>query len=74
NNPPIANNDTNTVQQGGTVTSNILSNDSDPDGDILTVFQATGRDINGDSVTLTGTAQDVYDENGVLAGQASINS
>ncbi|WP_304421311.1 Ig-like domain-containing protein, partial [Profundicola chukchiensis] len=74
NNPPIANNDTNTVQQGGTVTSNILSNDSDPDGDSLTVFQATGRDISGNSVTLTGTPQDVYDENGVLAGQASINS
>jgi hypothetical protein len=37
NNAPLATDDTNTVEQGGTVTSSILGNDNDPDGDVLTV-------------------------------------
>ncbi len=37
NNPPIANNDSATVFQGGTVSSSLISNDGDPDGDAITV-------------------------------------
>ncbi|MDG4947016.1 Ig-like domain-containing protein [Weeksellaceae bacterium KMM 9713] len=74
NNAPVANHDTNTITQGGTVTSNVMANDSDPDGDTLTVTNATGSDINGDPVVLNGTLQDVYDAYGEFAGQASIDA
>ncbi|WP_162179429.1 Ig-like domain-containing protein [Polaribacter sp. Hel1_85] len=72
NNPPIAQDDTNSVEAGETVTSTILSNDSDLDGDTLTVSEATGLSSTGTTFLLTTTSQDVYDENGVLAGQASL--
>ncbi len=73
NDPPVANDDTNTTEQGATVTSSLLGNDNDPDGDMLTVTGATGLDATGNPVPLTATPQDVYDENGVLAGQSSID-
>ncbi len=72
NNPPIAQNDTNGVEAGETVTSTILSNDSDTDGDTLTVSGATGLTATATTVTLTTTPQDVYDANGNLTGQASL--
>ncbi len=73
NNDVIAQDDTNTTEQGATVTTPILANDSDPDGDALSIIGAFGFDMNGDSIALTTTPQNVYDENGVLAGQASID-
>ncbi len=73
NNDVIAQDDTNTTEQGATVTTPILANDSDPDNDVLSLVGAFGFDMNGDSIALTTTPQDVYDENGVLAGQASID-
>lgn len=76
NTPPTANDDTNTVKQGGTVTTNVLANDGDPNGDPLTVKpnSMTGLSATGTPVVLTSTPQNVYDANGVLAGQASIDA
>ena len=41
NDPPNAVDDSNTVHHGDTVTGNVLTNDSDPDGDSLTASLAT---------------------------------
>ncbi len=60
NNPPIAQNDTYTVEQGKTATVSVLGNDSDPDGDPLTVTKVTAKDENGVPIDLTATDQDVY--------------
>ena len=73
NNPPVAQDDTNTTEQGVTVTSNILANDRDVDGDVLSVTTATGLDIAGAAFTLTTTPTNIYDATNALAGQASID-
>ncbi|TFJ88994.1 beta strand repeat-containing protein, partial [Lonepinella koalarum] len=44
NNAPVANDDTASTQAGQAVTVNVLTNDSDPDGDQLTVSEATLAD------------------------------
>lgn len=58
NRPPVALPDSARVVQGQTVTIPVLANDSDPDGDAITVFDATSTDgavtINDDG-TLTFT-------------------
>ena len=74
NNDVIAQDDTNTTEQGETVTTPLLANDSDPDADPLSVTTASGLDPTGSPVALTTTPQDIYDENGVLAGQASLDA
>lgn len=76
NNPPIATNDTNSVAQGDSVTSWILVNDSDIDGDSLSIFSITGIDETGNPVALTTVASNptnIYDEYNVLAGSAYID-
>ena len=60
NNPPAAKNDTVVVDEDGSVTFNPTSNDTDADGDKLTVTQ-----INGIAVT-PGKAQDITVPNGVV--------
>ncbi len=63
NNPPIAQNDTYTVEQGQTATVPVLANDSDPDGDNLTVKEVKGLDSSGQpTVSLDDTNKDVYVE------------
>ncbi len=62
NNPPIAQNDEQTIEQGQTATVPVLGNDSDPDGDNLTVTKVTAKDENGNPIDLTPTDQDVYVE------------
>jgi VCBS repeat-containing protein len=53
NRPPVANNDSGETNQGGSATVNVLANDTDPDGDPLTVTAADGV-INPDkTVTFT---------------------
>lgn len=79
NNPPIAQNDTASTVAGEPVTSNVLANDSDPDGDGLTVTGATSTDDNGNPITIpVGTSTTVYgtDENGnpVEAGSIVLNA
>ncbi len=61
NNPPIAQDDTYTVEQGKTATVPVLVNDSDPDGDDLTVKEVKGLDSSGQpTVSLDDTNKDVY--------------
>lgn len=73
-NPPIAVNDENTVKAGGTVTTHVMANDSDIDGDVISVSAATGLDATGNPINLTSSFKAVYDENKVLAGTARLNA
>ncbi len=67
NNAPIAQNDTYTVEEGQTASLNVLHNDSDPDGDDITVTGVELQDglvtsNGGTGTTVTpGTPTDVYD-------------
>lgn len=74
NNPPIAQDDTYTVEDGQTATVHILANDSDPDGDTLSVTSVTAIGTGGTAITLTGTAQTVYDAEGFEAGTAYVDA
>ncbi len=75
NNPPIAQNDTYTIEQGQTATVPVLANDLDPDGDDLTVTNVTAKGSGTSTVTLTNTPQDVYAEDGTtVIGKASVNN
>lgn len=73
NDPPVANNDTYTVEQAQTATVKILANDSDPDGNTLAVTSVTGLNNSGGSITLTTSAQNVYNSSGTLAGTALLD-
>lgn len=46
--PPIANPDASTIEAGSTATVNVLVNDSDPDGDSITITGVSGPD-NGET-------------------------
>ncbi|WP_263010379.1 Ig-like domain-containing protein [Polaribacter sejongensis] len=80
NNPPTAQNDVNTTELNTTVNSTILSNDSDPDGDAITITEATTTNEAGVVSPFTlGTAKTVsgIDENGVAvanAGTVKVNA
>ena len=83
NHPPTATDDSFTTPEDTQLTGvNVITDDngngadSDPDNDSLTVTALTwdtDGDGNPDPVTV-GTATDVYDSNGTLAGQLTINS
>ncbi len=80
NNDPIAQDDTYTVEQGETANLNIISsNDSDPDGDNLTVtsveLQGNYTTTSGGSGTTipVGTPTDVYDGT-TKVGVLTVNS
>ncbi|MFC6376750.1 Ig-like domain-containing protein, partial [Tatumella terrea] len=53
NTPPVANDDTATAQENTPVSGNVLTNDTDKDGDTLTVTQFT---VDGQTVTAGQTA------------------
>ena len=53
NNPPTANDDTATTFEGTAVTVNVLQNDSDPDGDGLTISQASANNGNVSIINLS---------------------
>ncbi|MEL6998841.1 MAG: Ig-like domain-containing protein [Pseudomonadota bacterium] len=55
NTPPVARDDTDLVPQGGTVDVVVLTNDSDADGDTLTVIDVTDPDNGTASVNPDGT-------------------
>ncbi len=79
NRPPVATDDAFTTDEDTPLNVSapgVLGNDSDPDGDSLTVTALTW-DTNGDGIADTvtvGTATDVYDGSGTLAGQLTIHS
>ncbi|MDI5934704.1 Ig-like domain-containing protein [Halomonas kalidii] len=61
NNPPIANHDSATTEQGAAVQIAVLANDSDPDGDPLTVGSAT-QPANG-TITINANGTITYTPN-----------
>ena len=44
NRPPVARDDSNEVANGGSITTSVLFNDSDPDGDPLSIDLTSGPD------------------------------
>lgn len=54
NRPPVANDDVAEVANGGSVTTNVLFNDSDPDGDELTATILSGPDPGLGSISTSG--------------------
>ena len=82
NDPPVANDDTNTTEINTNVTANLIDpNDTDPDGDALTVIGAladTDGDGIVDDVLPVGTITPIYgtdeDGNTVLAGEMILNA
>lgn len=68
NNPPVANNDTASTEADTPVSSTVLNNDSDPDGDTITV---TGASQGATSITLgTATVVSGVDLNGSTVANA----
>jgi hypothetical protein len=52
--PPVATNDSVSTTSGSSINVNVLGNDSDPDGDTLTITQVDGQAISsGDTITLS---------------------
>ncbi|MGC3979521.1 MAG: tandem-95 repeat protein [Paludibacteraceae bacterium] len=76
NNPPVAQNDTYTIERGQTATVNVLANDSDPDvGNTLSVTEVKAKGSGTATVTLTGTAQNIYAANGTdVIGTAYVDA
>lgn len=80
NNPPVANDDTNTTDQDVNVSGNVLINDDDPDEDPITVTSAL-VDTDGDGILdedlPLGTPTVIYgtNDNGsiVVAGEITLN-
>ena len=62
NDAPVANNDGNSVDEGGTVSGNVLTNDYDPDADIFEVISNT-LPLHG-VVTVQKTGEYTYVHNG----------
>ena len=61
NNPPVAENDSATVESGKSITINVLSNDSDPDGDTINISKIASPSmgialISGNSITYTANS------------------
>ena len=77
NNPPIANNDTYIINPGKTATVKILANDSDPDGDAVSLKESVlAKDQNGANINVSTSVTSptpVYSGT-TLAGTAYVNS
>jgi hypothetical protein len=64
NRPPVANDDTGTTNENTAAVINVLANDSDPDGDAITVGSV---DTTGTAGTVTNNGTNVtYDPNGAF--------
>ena len=78
NNPPVANNDTYTAEHGKAAQINILANDSDPDGDTVTVTEVKAVTSSGGTVpsaisTDSNSPSDIY-VGTVKAGTAYVDA
>lgn len=74
---PVAQDDTAVTLEGVPVNGNVLSNDSDPDGDnsTLVVTEFTYLDESGDPHTVpAGTTVEVHDENGNYLGELTLDA
>ncbi len=77
NNPPIANNDTYIINPGKTATVKILANDSDPDGDAVSLKESVlAKDQNGANINVSTsvTSPTTVYSGTTLAGTAYVNS
>lgn len=66
NHPPAPKDDTYTVRVGQTITANVLANDTDPDGDALTV---TGDD----SALISVSANGLFTFTGLVVGKTTFH-
>jgi VCBS repeat-containing protein len=68
NNSPTATNDTNTTNEKTAVTGNVLTNDTDPDSDILSVSAVNGVAASvGNQITLTSGTKLTLNSNGTYS-------
>ena len=73
NNPPVAENDSATTMQDTPVTIAVLANDSDPDGDTVTVKGVDETSAQGGSVVDNGDGSFTYTPVAGYAGSDSFN-
>jgi hypothetical protein len=75
NDAPVANNDSFTVAEDGSVTVDVLANDTDVDGDVLTITQVNGQAITdgGASVAVTNGSVSLVVGQLVFAPSADYN-
>jgi large repetitive protein len=71
NQPPVATDDNYTVDAGSSATLFVLGNDTDPDGDAVTITAWDGSSFNGGVVDCSGGFQCVYTAPTGLSGQDS---
>ena len=71
NDAPVAQDDTFTGDEDTTITGNVLANDTDIDGDTLTVTPATITTVNGGSVDLLSDGSFTYDPDANFHGTDS---
>ena len=69
NSPPIARNDQTTIEAGGTVVIDVLSNDSDPESDPIVVAGATLESPAGDVLVWQPNGRISYTPPGGVSGQ-----
>jgi VCBS repeat-containing protein len=60
NTPPLAQNDAIATRQDDAIRGNLLANDSDPDGDALTLVSVNGRPMTGAGLTVPGSNGGVF--------------
>ncbi|WP_251865740.1 retention module-containing protein, partial [Achromobacter sp. Marseille-Q4962] len=60
NAPPLAVNDAVGTRQDDAIRGNLLSNDSDPDGDALTLVSVNGRPMTSEGITVPGSNGGVF--------------
>ena len=66
---PIGNGESFTTDENTIITGNVLLNDSDPDGDPLSVTPFSGTGFNGGAVTMNSDGNFTYDPTGVTRFQ-----
>jgi hypothetical protein len=66
NHPPATKDDTYTVKVGQTINANVLTNDSDPDGDALTVTK-------DDSALINVAPDGTFSFTGVVVGKTTFH-
>jgi VCBS repeat-containing protein len=67
NNPPVANDDSGSTLENQILNGNVIGNDSDPDGDSLTISALNGNASIGTQVTLNSGALLTLNSNGSYA-------
>jgi len=72
NNPPVAENDYNLLTINTPITLQVLQNDFDPDGDVITITTITQQPANGIAVVMPGSTAIVYTPNPGFIGNDTL--